>query len=125
MVRHAISGAETVTSLYQAFKCSYCPAGETVSTEALCTQQGLNFIPMVIESHAGGWGSAARQTLAFISKSIAASLNENPELASLWLAQRLSISLHRETARAILKRCCEEAVPAAPDELVGATIPPW
>ena len=117
MVRHSAAGAETVKSMYEGFKCSFCPAGETQTTEGLCTQQGLNFIPMVIESHAGGWGSAARQTLAFIARSVAAAREEKQEVVSLRIAQRMSIALHRETARAILKRCSVEVSEAPPDEL--------
>ena len=72
---------------------------------------------MVIESDASGWGSAARQTLAFIARSVAAAREEKQEVVSLRIAQRMSIALHRETARAILKRCSVEVSEAPPDEL--------
>ena len=67
-------------------------------------RQGLCFIPMVIESHSGGWGKEARQVLDAIAKHISASGNaQEEEAASLRIAQRLSITLLRENARTILR----------------------
>ena len=62
---------------------------------------------MVIEAHGGGWGKTARQTLDDIAKHVSSSWNDAPDRVSLTLAQRLSMSLHRENARAILRRIRE------------------
>ena len=62
---------------------------------------------MVLEAHAGGWGKEARQVLDGLAKAIAATQPNSAESASLRIAQRLSITLQRENARAVLKRLAE------------------
>ena len=85
-------------------------AREAETTEALCCRQGIRFIPMVIESHGGGWSKSARQVLDCVAKHVSASWNEDGEVASLSIAQRLSVTLHRENARAMLKRLQASAI---------------
>ena len=70
---------------------------------------------MIIESHSGGWGKTARQTLDTIAKHVSACWRGEAEVESLRMAQRLLCSLHRENARAILRRLQEPT----PDEEVG------
>eukprot|EP00973_Karenia_brevis_P080875 11219845-Karenia_brevis.AAC.1 len=62
---------------------------------------------MFLEAHSGGWEKAARQVLSGIAKHAAAAENCSEEVASLTIAQRLSTSLHRENARAIVCRLQE------------------
>ena len=57
--------------------------------------------------------------LDFIARSVAASWSDNSEVASLRIAQRLSMTLHRENARAILRRRVQDAVMVGPDELLN------
>lgn len=59
---------------------------------------------MIAEAHSGAWSPAARQVLDRIAKMQAASGGDQEEVASLRIAQRLSIALHRATARAVLRR---------------------
>ena len=59
---------------------------------------------MVVEAHGGGWSPLARATLDWISKQQAICHNESPAAVSLRVAQRISCTLHRENARAILRR---------------------
>ena len=89
---------------YEEFKRGFKPVGEDLNTETQCAQQGIRFTPMVIESHSGGWSKTARQVLDNIAKHITASWNDEHEAASLAIAQRLSVTLHRESERAILRR---------------------
>ena len=91
---------------YESHKRNYTPAGETGTTEEQCAHQGFAFIPMVLEAHSGGWGRTARQVLDIIVKQLSASWCDDAETASLRIAQRLSATLHKENARAILRRLC-------------------
>ena len=109
MLRDAATNPESVLSAYEDFKRSFKAPGETVTTEELCTGAGLSFVPMVIESHSGGWGKTARQTLDTIAKHVSACWRGEAEVESLRIAQRLSCSLHRENARAILRRLHDPA----------------
>ena len=103
-VRSAADAPERVTESYEAFKRNVKPQGETESTEEECTQSGFSFIPLVMESHGGGSSHTSRRTLDTIARNAAARWNESPDTASLRIAQRLSMSLRRENARAILRR---------------------
>ena len=73
-------------------------------TEHECTQAGFKFTPMILESHGGGWSPLARGVLDKIAKSQSAAWNEGQEPSSLIIAQRISCSLQRENARAVLRR---------------------
>ena len=93
-------------------------SGETDTTEAQCARNGFNFVPMIIEAHGGGWGRTARQTLDVIAKHVSIASGEHADSASLKIAQRLSTTLHRENARAILQRLQQQDGDAAVDLLV-------
>ena len=73
-------------------------------TTSLCTAQGFGFVPMVVEAHAGGWSPLARAKFDWLARVQAASHHEDPSVVSLRIAQRISCSLQRENARAILQR---------------------
>ena len=94
----------SVITDYEDFKRKYQPPGDTETTEKQCEAQGLRFIPMVVESHAGGWGKEALRIIDGIAKASAVVWPDEVEHASLRIAQRLSISLHRANSRAIMKR---------------------
>jgi hypothetical protein len=125
-LRAAESDPDSILAVYEQFKRDFTATGETETTDAACTRQGFAFVPMVIEAHSGGWSKRARQTLDSIAKHVSASWYTEGEAASLSIAQRLSISLHRENARAVLRRLQETApdmVPSgwSPDD----TTPLW
>ena len=73
-------------------------------TKNLCEAQGLEFTPLVFEAHGGGWSTKTRRVLDFLAKQQSSAGDYCKEGTGLRLAQRLSTSLHRENARAILKR---------------------
>ena len=81
---------------------------------------------MVIESHGGGWSRAARQVIDAVAKHVTASWNREEEAASLSIAQRLSTTLHRENARAVLRRL-QEPLSEAPISVwdPGDALPLW
>ena len=57
-----------------------------------------------ILKNGGGWGTQTRRTLGFLGQQLSATGEWCREGAPLRLAQRVSCSLQRETARAILRR---------------------
>ena len=85
---------------YEDLKCSHLQTG------ALCREQGLTFIPMVMEAVGGGWGKSARCFWSELAKASALASGElaTQDSCAVFLLQRLSMILHRENARACLRR---------------------
>ena len=83
-------------------------------TADLCEAAGFKFVPLVVEAHGGGWSSSTRATVDFIANTQAACHHDDVATVSLKIAQRISCTLHRENARAVLRRT---AVPVAPSFL--------
>ena len=75
-----------------------------LDTGRLCAEQGLTFVPMVLEAHGGGWGTEARRVLSTLAKKTAAITGEVPSVVSERHAQQLSVLLQKENARAVLRR---------------------
>ncbi len=69
-------------------------------TEALCSAEGLGFTPMVVEARGGAWGPAVVKVFAELAQTKALITGELVET----LHQNLGVVLHRENARAALKR---------------------
>ena len=103
-LREAVHNPEDVIAAYERFKREFQPAGEIKTTEEQCKDNGFIFMPMVIEAHGGGWSKSARKVLDSMTKNISATWNEGTETTSLRIAQRLSTTLQRENARAVLRR---------------------
>ena len=99
LLRESASSPELVFERYERHKREY------QDTARLCEAAGLHFVPMVIEAHSGGWSPLARGVLDWIAQQAAATSNNEPATVALRIAQRMSTALHRENARAILKRC--------------------
>ena len=74
------------------------------NTAQLCNDAGFAFSPLVLEAHAGGWSPLTRATFDWLAKNQAASQNEEPSAVSLRIAQRISCTLQKENAHAILQR---------------------
>ena len=83
---------------YEDFKRNY------LSTAQQCQQQGLQFTQMVVDAHGGGWGPAAKEAFKTIAREHANQTGTSVSMATSELAQRISITLERESARAILRR---------------------
>ena len=101
VAQRAVDNPQVVFDEYEEFKRSY------QNTDQACSAQGLRFTPMIIEAHSGAWSPSARKIFDFISKSAASAANAE----SLRFAQRTSIALHRENARAISRRLMAPADP--------------
>ena len=63
--------------------------GEIASTDALCNGQGIEFVPVVIESHGGGWGREARDVFRRMARHLAAAQRPDEETTGLQTAQRI------------------------------------
>ena len=74
-----------------------------LDTATQCSKEGFFFEPLVVEAHGGGWSGTLRKVIDDIAAR-QTTLHEGPEPASLRIAQRLTICLQAENARAILKR---------------------
>ena len=76
------------------------------STSTQCQQSGLSFIPMIMEASGGGWGKQARRVWSELAKKHSLAIGEltSDTDSAIHMLQRLSIILHRENARAILRR---------------------
>ena len=96
MARTADDGAAAATA-YEHFKRSH------LDTAAHCREEGLLFVPMVAEA-LGGWGSSAQKTWHAVARSLAQSSGDTLSVVLEQLYQQLSVLIHREGARAILRR---------------------
>ena len=94
----SISDCRSATVLYEDFK------REHNSTELDCQQQGIHFTPLVVEAVGGGWGPAADKAFAQLAKLKTSVSGERRSVVLSQLYQNLGIILHRENARAVLRR---------------------
>ena len=75
-----------------------------LDTAAQCSSEGISFIPMVAEAHSGAWGPAATKVWLKLGKAISLVSGESVAVEALRARQNLGLTLHRETAKAILLR---------------------
>ena len=75
-----------------------------LSTAQQCELQGLQFTPMAVDAHGGGWGAAAKEAFKIIAREHANQTGTSASMATSRLAQRISITLEWENAHAILRR---------------------
>lgn len=74
------------------------------STELDCQAQGIQFIPIVAEAVGGAWGPAADKVFAQLAKLKTSMSGERSSQVLANLYQNLGIIIHRENARAVLRR---------------------
>ena len=90
-------GSSCLTS-YEQYKNSY------LDTANHCASEGISFLPMVVEAHSGAWGPTAAKVWLKLSKAISLVSGESTAVETLRARQNLALTLHRETARSILRR---------------------
>ena len=105
MVQNSIQNAMTAATTYEAFKCSHN------QTEFDCQSAGISFIPMVVEADSGCWGPSAARVFSELAKRKACVSGEFRNTTLTHFYQNLGISLHRENARAILRRMANYSDP--------------
>ena len=97
-VGRSASDGGAATRAYEDHKRSY------LGTAAHCQEEGLIFLPMIMEAHGGSWGLEARKAWAQIAKAAAQVSGDEAAVIAERHLQRLAIILQRENARAILRR---------------------
>ena len=95
--RSAVDGT-LATKAYEDRKISH------LNTEALCQEEGVTFIPMVCEAQGGGWGPMAHKVWSELAKYKSLISGELNSIIVNQMLQSLSLILHRENARSILRR---------------------
>ena len=81
------------------------------NTEATCTAEGLQFVPLVAEACAGGWAPAATSTWKLLARAVAGRTGESVSVLTERLQQTLALTLQRENARAVLRRAGDAISP--------------
>ena len=75
-----------------------------MDTEQICKDEGISFIPLIFETAGGGWGPAASAVLNEIAKHKSTMTGETVSVTASRMLQTLGIILHKENARAIIRR---------------------
>jgi len=83
---------------YEDYKCSH------LDTKSTCEAEGMTFIPMVMEACGGSWGPSAHKVLNELAKSSATASGESESIAVERILQNTGFIVHRESARAIVRR---------------------
>ena len=97
LLRSANEGSACL-SIYENYKNTY------LKTAEICAENGITFVPMVIEAHSGGWGPVATKVWRRLGRAISLISGESSAVEALRVKQNLGLALKRETARAILRR---------------------
>ena len=98
ITRAAEGRGEGITGDYSKVKWDYLHTGD------LCAREGFTCVPTIFEAHGGGWGVEARRAAGLIAHHQRIRGQWCAEGHATRVAQRISISLHRENARSILRR---------------------
>ena len=95
--RSAEDGTSAVNA-YETFKRT------SLDTEHTCKEEGIAFIPIICEADGDDWGPAAQAVWSELAKNKSVLTGEQDSITVTHLLQSLGIILHRENARAILRR---------------------
>ena len=98
MVNRSAEDGSTATKSYEDFKRSH------LNTDSICREEGITFIPMICEAVGGGWGPAAHKVWSVLAQHKSIVSGEKNSIIVSHLLQSLGLILHRENARAILRR---------------------
>ena len=106
----SVGAGDHTTRFYEIYKKNFRPEGISKSTRLLCEENGLDFHPLVIEQHGGGWGNELKHIVQYVAGGVARVWNTDLHLESKKLAQQISLTLQLENARAICDRYPEPGV---------------
>ena len=73
-------------------------------TARLCAEANIGFSPAVQEADGGSWSTSAQKVFSELAKNKAQLTGEPKDSLLRQLHENLSVSLHRDNARAIAKR---------------------
>ena len=99
MVERSANDGTAAVKSYEDFKREY------MDTDQLCCAEGIIFIPLIAEADGGGWGPNAHKVFNELAKLKSATTGESEDTSAMHLLHSLNLILHRESARAILRRC--------------------
>ena len=116
MVQKSVEDGSSAVKAYEQFKRSH------MDTEFICQEEGINFIPLICEATGGGWGPAANTVWSEIAKTKSTLTGENVSITANRLLQSLGLILHKENARAILRRAKYNNRDMEFSELLGALV---
>ena len=94
-----LQNANATTRDYEDHKNSY------LDTRNACTSDGFSFTPMVAEAVGGGWGPSAVKVFFELAKTKSLMTGEPKNKILSHFYQSLGLIIHKENARAILRRC--------------------
>ena len=98
LVEHSATNRSFAVIMYENRKRTY------LNTESACKDEGIQFIPLICEADGGGWGPAAHTVWSELAKHKSSLTGEPNSTTAMHLLQSLGLILHRENARAILRR---------------------
>ena len=75
-----------------------------LNTEAACNEQGIAFVPLVMEAHSGTWAEGAYKELGELCRVVASATDTPYSIVAENVFQRLSLKLQMANARAVLHR---------------------
>ena len=92
-------------NLQTIYGCTYSSnKREYMDTQRLCESAGISFVPLIAEADGGGWGGEAHKVFKELAKLKSSLTGELETTCALQIQQSLNLVLHRENARAILRR---------------------
>ena len=94
----AAQSEDAATMRYEGLKSDH------LDTKSHCESEGITFVPMVVEASGGSWGPEARKIWSRLAKHQAQATGESQSFVANQLLQNMGITLHRENARAVLRR---------------------
>ena len=98
MLHKSANDGTSAANEYENFKRSY------LNTEQKCHENGITFIPLIMEAHGGGWGTAATAVWSQVAKYKSTISGDTVSTSAMLISQSMGLILHRENARAILRR---------------------
>ena len=112
MIARSATDASHAANAYAEKKRSF------LNTAQQCHEEGITFVPMIVEGAGGGWGADAERIWTDLSRAISATSREETSSVAADLYQSLSLILHREGARGVLHRL--SGTVDQPDSLASA-----
>ena len=98
LLEQTAADGSSCLAAYERFKNSF------LDTASHCASEGIAFIPMVVEAHSGAWGPAAAKVWLRLGRAVSLISGDSTAAEALKALQNLGLTVHRETARAILRR---------------------
>ena len=116
LVNKSAENGSAATEAYEHLKCSY------LNTEESCRADGITFIPVICEANGGGWGPAAHKVWSELGKTKAMLTGEQSSSIANRFLQSLGLIVHRENARAVLRRLQKDVEQDFRDLLTASVI---